>query len=139
MRTKLIKMLVKIIKLVKNEGQLNLLQANINGLGEGWKADRRHKWAPRELNSNHLYSSSCNRGTTYMCSMTLSSFDHPLMLSMECGIARDDYQMAAIVSLSHPPLMLYNVMGVFIARTKRAGRRLQAVVHRHNTSQCTYL
>lgn len=76
-------------KLAKNGGPLHVRHADINGLREGWKADRKHRWVPSWVPSS-LTVINCNQEASNMCSMTFSNFfDHPLMLCMECGIAKE--------------------------------------------------
>lgn len=36
-------------KVAKNGGPLHVRHADINGLREGWKADRKHRWVPSSL------------------------------------------------------------------------------------------
>ena len=85
-------MLVKIIKLVKNGGSLYVRQVcKYKWLGGGVEGWQQAQVGPRGFVSNHLDSSSCDRQASNMCSMSLSnSFDHLLMLCMECGIAKED-------------------------------------------------
>ena len=58
--------------------------------GDGWKADRMHRWVPA-FDTKHLYTSTHYWEVSNIFSMSYSnSFDHPPMLCVECGVAKED-------------------------------------------------